>query len=571
MPVFISPDFVVNSTTVQDQFNPSITALADGRLVVTWYSNEGPGTGYDIRARIYNADGTAAGNDFVVSSTILQSQVDPNITALADGRLVVTWYSYDNGANYDIRARIYNADGSASGNDFVVNSTAVQHQYDPNITALADGRFVMTWDSTDNGANSDIRARIYNADGSAAGNDFVVNSTIAQNQFIPSITALADGRLVVTWYSNEGAATSNDIRARIYNADGSAAGNDFVVNSTTVQDQYSPSITALADGRFVMTWYSNDNGANYDIRARIYNADGSAAGNDFVVNSTTVQDQSRPGITALADGRFVMTWQSNDNGTNSDIRARIYNADGSASGNDFIVNSTTANNQYNPSITALADGRLVVTWDSNEGAATGNDIRSAIIDPNRFSGTSLADFWSGGSAVDTMYGYAGDDVFHGNGQSDFLYGGDGGDSLYGESGDDALHGGASNDFLFGGLGDDKLTGGRGLDKLTGGKGNDQFIYHSQYEGGDTVVKFQSGDKFAFQGSAFGGLKAGKLDSKMFVASSKNKALDANDHFIFRTGDDTLWYDADGKGGAVSILIADLTNNYDLKAGDILII
>jgi hypothetical protein len=61
-----------------------------------------------------------------------------------------------------------------------------------------------------------------------------------------------------------------------------------------------------------------------------------------------------------------------------------------------------------------------------------------------------------------------------------------------------------------------------------------------------------------------------LKAKFFVSGTSNKALDANDHFIFRTGDDTVWYDADGKGGAVSVLIADLTNNYDLKATDILI-
>jgi hypothetical protein len=37
----------------------------------------------------------------------------------------------------------------------------------------------------------------------------------------------------------------------------------------------------------VITWWSRDNGSDYDIRARLFNADGTAAGDDFVVNSTT--------------------------------------------------------------------------------------------------------------------------------------------------------------------------------------------------------------------------------------------------------------------------------------------
>ena len=32
-------------------------------------------------------------------------------------------------------------------------------------------------------------------------------------------------------------------------------------------------------------------------------------------------------------------------------------------GQDFVVNTTTAEGQYNPSIAALAEGRFPVTWE----------------------------------------------------------------------------------------------------------------------------------------------------------------------------------------------------------------
>ena len=57
------------------QFTPSVTALADGRFVVTWESEDpGDGSGFCIRGRLYNADGVAAGNDFIVNTTAMSNQ-----------------------------------------------------------------------------------------------------------------------------------------------------------------------------------------------------------------------------------------------------------------------------------------------------------------------------------------------------------------------------------------------------------------------------------------------------------------------------------------------------------------
>jgi hypothetical protein len=197
------------------------------------------------------------------------------------------------------------------------------------------------------------------------GSEFQVNTTTAGLLYSPEITALADGRFVVTWESYE---DGWDIRGRIYNADGRAAGEDFLVNTTTADHQFSPQITALADGGFVVTWTSVEGTSGWDIRGRIYNADGRAAGPDFLVNTTTADHQGGAQITALADGRFVVTWPSAE-GAYGEIRGRVYDADGRATGDDFLVNTTTASNQNAPRITALADGRFVVTWRSFEGAS----------------------------------------------------------------------------------------------------------------------------------------------------------------------------------------------------------
>jgi Ca2+-binding RTX toxin-like protein len=487
----IGTDFIVNTTLTNDQQNPSITALADGRFVATWESNDtGDGDVGCIRGRVFNADGSPAGNDFIVNTTATDFQAIPSVTALADGRFVVTWESDDTGDGSDacVRGRVFNADGSPAGNDFIVNTTATGNQSAPSVTALADGRFVATWQSGDtgDGDSSCIRGRVFNADGSPAGNDFIVNSTATDFQITPSVTALADGRFVVTWKSDDtGDGSTSCIRGRVFNADGSPAGDDFIVNSTTTSTQSVPSITALADGRFVATWSSGDTGDGDSgcIRGRVFNANGSPAGNDFIVNTTATDGQNAPSITALADGRFVATWTSGDagDGSGSCIRGRVFNSDGSPAGDDFIVNTTATNTQLQSTVTALADGRFVVSWTSGDaGDGSGSCVRAQIFDPTVFIGTVGEDTWKGGNFADRISGGA---------SADTLSGLAGNDLINGDAGNDVLDGGAGDDRLFGGTDNDTLIGGTGVDLLFGGAGDDTYRVDNA---GDRAVEAAGG-------------------------------------------------------------------------------
>jgi hypothetical protein len=94
----------------------------------------------------------------------------------------------------------------------------------------------------------------------------------------------------------------------MYNADGTTQGSEFQVNTVTTNDQRYPSITALTDGGFVVTWQSDgQDGDGYGIYAQMYNADGTTQGSEFQVNTHTTLDQWQPSITALTDGGFVVT------------------------------------------------------------------------------------------------------------------------------------------------------------------------------------------------------------------------------------------------------------------------
>ena len=175
-----------------------------------------------------------------------------------------------------------------------MSSSSVQRrrqcEFDPAITALTNGRFVVTWGNS--GSSFDIRARLVDADGDPLGSDFLIPADTASNQFNPIAAGLTGGGFVVTWKDIAG--PTQQVRGRLFAADGSA-GNEFVVSGQSGQAQ-QPAVTALADGRFVVSWFDEtlDNGFG-DVLARIYNSDGSPATAAFTVPLAAGAVEDRPG------------------------------------------------------------------------------------------------------------------------------------------------------------------------------------------------------------------------------------------------------------------------------------
>ncbi|PHS22826.1 MAG: hypothetical protein COA84_12170 [Robiginitomaculum sp.] len=106
---------------------------------------------------------------------------------------------------------------------------------------------------------------------------------------------------------------------------------EFLVNTITIGNQKLPAIAALAGGGFVIAWQdesqSGDDSSLGAIRAQRFDSKGLAQGPEFLVITTTLLDQSSPGVAALAGGGFVIVWQdsslSPDDPSGTAIRADI--------------------------------------------------------------------------------------------------------------------------------------------------------------------------------------------------------------------------------------------------------
>ena len=118
---------------------------------------------------------------------------------------------------------------------------------------------------------------------------------------------------MVTWRDDSGhdGGSGSDIWAQMYSNDGTVTLSDFRVNTYTSSTQQDPSIVALEDGGFVVTWESSgQDGDGYGIYGQRYDVNGAAVDEEFQVHTQTYSQQYDPTVAASADGGFVVAWSS---------------------------------------------------------------------------------------------------------------------------------------------------------------------------------------------------------------------------------------------------------------------
>jgi Ca2+-binding RTX toxin-like protein len=369
------------------------------------------------------------------------------------------------------------------------------------VAALTGGGFVVCWsdDSQTTGDTSffAVRARVFDAFGNQTVAEFVVNSTTAGPQFDPAVTALADGRFAVCWtdYSATGGDTDGSaIRARIFNADGTESVPEFQVNTSTLSLQVDARIAQLADGRLAVVWIDNSQSGEdtdlFAVRARLFNPDGTEALPEFVVNTTTASFQLECQIAVMDDGRFVVSWSDNSqtggDTSGSAVRAQVFDPT-RFTGTDAAE--------------AVTGGSL---RDRLAGKA-GNDTLRGADGGDRLNGDRGRDVLDGGSGNDVLDGGAQGDRLSGRAGRDALNGGTGNDVLDGGADADTLAGGDGSDsFVFrAGHGRDVLADfQQGADRLDfSGHGGVPGLgaLDIRIVGGDTVIDTGSGDRITLTG------------------------------------------------------------------------
>ena len=521
----------VNQTSSDYQLNQSVTALADGGWLVTWQSYAQDGSGYGIYQQRYSAGGKAVGAETQVNTTTASSQDTSVVTGLADGGWLVCWTSYDqDGSATGLYQQRYNRAGEAVGTEQRVNSTVEDYQLNASVTSLADGGWLVCWESyAQDGSGYGVYQQRFTAGGLTSGEETRVNTQTTGSQNTATVTALADGGWLVSWmaYSEDG--LQSDILQQRYSSAGLPVGTETTVNSSSGTLQESPQTTALLDGGWLVTWHAPQADGNAtDIYQQRYAANGNAVAGETRVNSTVTDYQLNASTCGLADGGWLVCWESyNQDGSGYGVYQQRYNAQGIAQGAEVRVNNFTSGSQGTPSVAALPDGGWVVSWTSY-----GQEDTTSGIFQQRYSAAETPV----GTGIPTLTGDQHDNWLQFSGlQAIQIDGGGGNDELQGGDADDRLDGGAGNDTLNGGTGADTLIGGRGNDTYWVDNLNDLIIEASK--------------------------KAGEIDT---VHSEVSWTLDANLENLILAG--TASINGTGNTLANSLSGNDADNVLDGKAG-----
>lgn len=382
-------EFSVNTNTAFNQTAPEIAALPDGGYVIVWGTLDAAqdGNSSAIKAQRFDADGNPVGPELLVNSEAAGSQFTPDIAVFADGSFVITWTSNDPAQDGDlsaVKARLFDANGNPVGPEFLVNTQTISSQDSPRITVLEDGNFVVSWSDVN---GFDTKAQIFSPNGQKIGGEFRANIGTTAIQDSGDIVALEGGGFVVTWRTTDSSADGSGyaVMARVFNSSG-VGGSEFVVASAKTGNQNLPSVTALADGGFVVVWQTGDttqDGSGDAVKGQMFDASGARVGGEFLVNSAGSNIQREPTVTALQDGGFVVVWNTLDtlqDGSASALKGQYFDASGQRLGGEFLVNSLTSGGQFLPAVATLADGAVLVTWTSESGDGNGYAVRGRTFD-----------------------------------------------------------------------------------------------------------------------------------------------------------------------------------------------
>lgn len=496
------------------QTDPSVAALTGGQIVASWvdYNDQ------TIKFRILDSALSPLTASIIFDDEAFASgvpEVPPQVVGLANGNFMVVWHeslepdSADQ-SGYAVRGMIYSATGTPQSGLFLINSLRTGDQTSPDIVALPDGGFFVSWTSLPSGINADIKGLQFDVGGIRVGAEITINTSTSGIDLDPHLTVLTDGRIAVVWNElNTGTLRSQIIDPR----DGVVMGHDNPVGTETLygNDVFNDEMNGLAG-----------NDTLYGL-----------AGADVMYGGN--------GDDQIYGGRGDDTSYG---GSNND---RIY---GDA-GDDEQRGEDGADVIYSGAGADLMDGGLGVGGDTAYYSAEKVGAIINLADQSLNAGSALGD---------TLLNF--ELIFGSNTGADTITGSAVAETILGNGGADTLNGGGGADILRGGV---------GVDTLNGGSGADKFQYTAVNELGDIITNYEAVDDFQFTRAAFGNLVGANVAAINFLSVASGNAATTVDHrFIFDQALDQLWYDADGSNAGAAVMVADLSNNINITNLDLLL-
>ena len=425
-------EFVDPHPAAGNQFGTLAVPLSTGNVVITSPYDDAGGT--DAGA-VYLFNGATG----ALISTLTGSHANDNIgsdgvAALTNGNFVVSSkYWSDGGVSYagavTWGSGTVGVSGVVSATNSIVGSQLNDRVGSGGVTPLANGNYVVRSGDWDNEFASNAGAVTWGngatgISGLISASNSLIGSTANDAVGYDRVTALSNGNYVVTSFAwtngvaaNAGAVTWGSGTTGVSGV--ISAANSLVGGTQGNQIGYG-GITELSNGNYVINSYNWDNGGVQDVGAVTWCSGttamtGVVSATNSLVGTRIVDRVGSGGITALANGNYVVTSSEWDNGTETDAGAVTWGSGttgvtGPVSPTNSLVGSTVNDFVGNGRITPLSNGNYVVSsyqWDNgtvaDAGAVTwGNGttgVTGFISASNSLVGGTWSDLVGGGGIM----------------------------------------------------------------------------------------------------------------------------------------------------------------------------
>src|SRR5215218_10184246 len=198
-------------------------------------------------------------------------------------------------------------------------------------------------------------------------------------QTAPDVAALSDGGWVITWQDNDGV-NDNDVLASIYNADSSFR-TGFIKANGGAGNDILPTVAPITGG-FVLIWSQSVAAADLDMFAQRYDLAGVPIGGVFDIDSIGTISGNADAV-GLPNGGFAVAFEDNNFAPETDITFKTYDAAGislsfvTANGPGGFVGGLDGN-QREPALDVLSNGFIQVSWTNDFAIDSSDTVDTAV-------------------------------------------------------------------------------------------------------------------------------------------------------------------------------------------------
>jgi hypothetical protein len=425
-------------STASDFSGSSVTALTNGNYVVAssaWdsgaISNVGAVTWGNGTSGI---SGVVSSSNSLVGATLNDNVGNGGVTALSNGNYVVRSTLWNSGTVADVGAVTWGngtsgISGAVSLSNSLVGATLNDNVGNGGVTALSNGNYFVISSAWDSGATVDVGAVTWGngtsgISGVVSASNSLVGSGASDNVGGTGVTALTNGNYVVR-SSNWNSGATADVGAVTWGngtsgRTGVVSASNSLVGSTLNDAVGGAGVTALTNGNYVVRSSNWNSGATVDVGAVTWGngtsgISGAVSASNSLVGSSFADVVGSTGVTALANGNYVVRSASWNSGATTSVGAVTWGngtsgRTGVVSASNSLVGSTANDQVGSTGVTALANGNYVVrsgNWDSggiiNVGAVTwgnGTSGRTGVVSAsNSLVGSTLNDAVGGAFVI----------------------------------------------------------------------------------------------------------------------------------------------------------------------------